>query len=1515
MRARRLLVRAGLALLAATGGLLATGVGALLLLSTGPGNELVRRVALPRLQALVPRGSLALERLSFNLVSELELGGVALRDAEGRELIGFDRLHLSYDLRGLLRRELAVELSLERPRVDLRALPDGRLDLVHALDLPPSPAEQAPGAPWAGLPGALDLQALTIIDADIHYEASGLDLQVSELDLEATGFARGRVARLSGLRAEGQLVRPAALPLSLEGGLAYVEGDAELDGLALMLGGSRLGLEGRAEAVETRPDLDLDVDLALWPADLQALLAAEEPLLIAPVEARAELDGPLSALRAGLELGGPAGSARLEASADLEASPVAWRLSLDTAGYELSRLLAPVSARTRLATRAELSGTGTRWPASPGETGADLIRGEIRLEGDDQVLWGEPVRALRLDASVDAGALEIRRLSGRHAVGGLSASGRVDVPAGKADLRAQIGLPDLALLARYGVDGLGGSARYEGRLRADWSGERAAVEATGALHGEGLRGPGGVGVATLEAPLEASLLGGAVEARGALTLTGLALPGGGAEQAQLGFAVSRAESGALRVRLDNLVVAGAASEDGRSALAELRGGVTGGLTAGGAPWGELDLQLSGLSLPTGVAGSGPIRASLADDRVTLSADLQGGTGPLLVVELQGDLEGGAWSAPTLALGPLPGTTWTATEPVTWTLESDGLSGLHLALQSAAGGLSVDGALRGSGVDAALGVEELDLAWVAELARRLDPETPLAGLRGRSSLEATLRAAEATAPVAALTLSLRGVEQEGRTAAPLDLELEAALGADTLRLDGALRRERRSWLALGGEIPLRVRALEGEVALPCGEELVARALLGPLSGRALAAVIPEAEGRFEQAALDLSLTGDVCDPEIALAASGSVYDEDLGRTLRADLDLARAGGTLTLTGGVEMDLARRLQVDGTARTGLSEVLGWALRGEARPTLGAPATWVTDLELNVVPLGVPLAMLGAPETFGGSLTGGAQLSGPIEDLELAGGLQWTAGRIGNVDLNLGYLGLVPEGEGYALTALLGFVDGGGLAVEGFVPFSLDLAGDLSLGLEAALADERLNLRVSDGQGGHARVPLAVLTGAAEGLSEPEGELELWGAVTGALASPAPDLQLRLLGGGLTVDSTRVRYEDLALDAELGQDRVLVRELSMASLPRYGGAIRKGALRVDGQIGLEDHGLGGVSLDAVLEDFTASATEEMGLVASGEIKARGPWPDVLLTGELALGNTRIARTRDDFLSSASLSLSPDIVLFRGGEQVRARGAGQRPEIWERLRLRLDLALQRNLRLDIELPTQADYGEQFAALSSVKLDAEFDGDLRVEGTAGAPVLEGTIETVRGTVDLLNASFDLESGGAINFVGGDYDNPILDLRAVRRTAEYGDVNVDITQDVDHIKVDFSADQYPDPSDALSLVVFGVPTSQLTDKEGGMGMQLWALARSGLSGQFERAVGLSAVDEFEIDPSSGAVRVGKALSDRLFLSVEQRFSTEDEAENLTEATVEWLIMRQLYADFVTGDAGKSSADIYWRWRF
>ena len=59
-------------------------------------------------------------------------------------------------------------------------------------------------------------------------------------------------------------------------------------------------------------------------------------------------------------------------------------------------------------------------------------------------------------------------------------------------------------------------------------------------------------------------------------------------------------------------------------------------------------------------------------------------------------------------------------------------------------------------------------------------------------------------------------------------------------------------------------------------------------------------------------------------------------------------------------------------------------------------------------------------------------------------------------------------------------------------------------------------------------------------------------------------------------------------------------------------------------------------------------------------------------------------------------------------------------------------------------------------------------------------------------------------------------------------------------------------------------------------------------------------------------RVGKTLSDTMFLSYMKRYGAE-EGENNNEVTLEWLVLKRVYVEFVTGDANNTEANVYYRW--
>ena len=143
---RRVMRWIGIAMAALFAVIIVAVAGVLLWVETPHGHETVRRIALKQLHAILP--GLEVGSLSGNYFSGLEIRDAVLKD--GNETVAIlPRVTVHYALWPLLKLRLNVaRVEIERPDVRLRMRPDGELNLIHALILPPpSPPNQPPTPP------------------------------------------------------------------------------------------------------------------------------------------------------------------------------------------------------------------------------------------------------------------------------------------------------------------------------------------------------------------------------------------------------------------------------------------------------------------------------------------------------------------------------------------------------------------------------------------------------------------------------------------------------------------------------------------------------------------------------------------------------------------------------------------------------------------------------------------------------------------------------------------------------------------------------------------------------------------------------------------------------------------------------------------------------------------------------------------------------------------------------------------------------------------------------------------------------------------------------------------------------------------------------------------------------------------------------------------------------------------------------------------------------------------------
>jgi len=162
-------------------------------LQTRRGGELVRRLALPRVNAAIA-GEIQLGRFAFG-GDRLTFDDVVVTDPEGRPALRVARIDIAFSPLALLRRRVDIKrIDIRRPELALIQEPRG-LNLARALA--PRSSAAANGAtsePEAG-PGrgglAVDVRALRVNDGVIDYRApaDGDDdsghLNITELAIRA----------------------------------------------------------------------------------------------------------------------------------------------------------------------------------------------------------------------------------------------------------------------------------------------------------------------------------------------------------------------------------------------------------------------------------------------------------------------------------------------------------------------------------------------------------------------------------------------------------------------------------------------------------------------------------------------------------------------------------------------------------------------------------------------------------------------------------------------------------------------------------------------------------------------------------------------------------------------------------------------------------------------------------------------------------------------------------------------------------------------------------------------------------------------------------------------------------------------------------------------------------------------------------------------------------------------------------------------------------------------------------
>ena len=467
--------------------------------------------------------------------------------------------------------------------------------------------------------------------------------------------------------------------------------------------------------------------------------------------------------------------------------------------------------------------------------------------------------------------------------------------------------------------------------------------------------------------------------------------------------------------------------------------------------------------------------------------------------------------------------------------------------------------------------------------------------------------------------------------------------------------------------------------------------------------------------------------------------------------------------------------------------------------------------------------------------------------------------------------------------------------------DLDADLAAAWEGAKIDANAEVRGNFGDPLRAQVTLPVRRGA-NGLPQPTSRGTLAGSVTwrGRLGNlwamvPAPG---HVLDGDLDIDLTLAgtfaepRYGGRA-DLNDGQYQNLDAGTILTDLTLRTELAEDGAMRVsvEGSDGTHDkavqaemrldaaEGLPAIDLTARIDRAILVRRDDVTAQITGDLAMAGPVNDMRLSGAITIDKAEVRLVNKTPPTVVDL----EGIHIKGAPEKDGNGDGE-----SALTLDLTIAAKRDI-----------------FVRGRGLDSEWGMDLAVTGDAASPVIAGTIERIRGQLDLLGRPFEL-ARGKITFDGGSKIDPILDISLER---EEGSLRGGILVEgrAANPEIRFASIPALPESEVLPRLLFGQSSQSLT---GPQALQLAtgvATLMGGGPGVLDKVRGVTGLDVLRVEGESvddAAVTVGRNIGEGIFVGASQGLGGQG-----STVTVEVEVFDGVVVDTEVGQAGNTSAGI------
>jgi hypothetical protein len=518
---------------------------------------------------------------------------------------------------------------------------------------------------------------------------------------------------------------------------------------------------------------------------------------------------------------------------------------------------------------------------------------------------------------------------------------------------------------------------------------------------------------------------------------------------------------------------------------------------------------------------------------------------------------------------------------------------------------------------------------------------------------------------------------------------------------------------------------------------------------------------------------------------------------------------------------------------------------------------------------------PARYGGVIDADVVVRGTREAPIISGTIAVASGRIERVTYQRLAGRVDYTRQMFAIDVRLDQGPGTWVTAVGTVPLAL---------FDRSLAEQPINVAIKS-----STINLGLVEGVTGVIRDVSGSIEVNVDAIGTSADPHFSGEIDIGAAAFTVAATGSRYRNVRAALRLSRDRVTVESLHVED---NGGR----ALEVRGSLGTHELNVGDVEIDVIARGFEVIRNQLGRVDIDANLSVRGRFEMPRLTGEITIRPSDVKvdeileRTLFQPYATVATTIDVDAVLALNP--------------WDRLGLDIAVHVPDTLRLtgtNVQISPGTPLG-----LGDINLRVA--GDLYLYKDPAQPLyVTGSFDSVSGTFSFQGRRFDVLPASSIDFRGD--LNPEIYV-TVTRIISGVETRVSITGPMQQPELHLASVPPLDPSDVLSLIVFGTSANELSSVQ-----QQELVVRAGtLAAGFLATPVISALetelglDILEVEPT-GEFGTGPRLTigEEIAPGLVARFSRQFGQEPYDEATLEYYLSRILRLRGTFSDAQSLNA--------